>query len=70
VQGRARVLNKDLREFIESLNSNKVKYLIVGGYAVGIEGEYRTWQKWITFSPRKRTHEILLYFPRSSFYFI
>ena len=29
------VLNKDFREFIESLNSNKVKYLIVGGYVVG-----------------------------------
>ena len=29
------VLNKDFREFIESLNDNDVKYLIVGGYAVG-----------------------------------
>ena len=25
------MLNKDFREFVESLNSNKVKYLIVGG---------------------------------------
>jgi hypothetical protein len=28
-------LNKDFREFIGSLNDNGVKYLIVGGYAVG-----------------------------------
>jgi len=32
------VLNKDFREFIESLNANGVKYLIVGGYAVGMHG--------------------------------
>ena len=32
------VLNKDFKEFIELLNANNVKYLIVGGYAVGIHG--------------------------------
>lgn len=32
------VLNKDFREFIELLNLNNVKYLIVGGYAVGFHG--------------------------------
>lgn len=32
------VLNKDFREFIELLNGNGVKYLIVGGYAVGMHG--------------------------------
>ena len=32
------VLNKDFREFIESLNTNNVQYLIVGGYAVGLHG--------------------------------
>lgn len=32
------ILNKDFKEFIELLNENKVKYLIVGGYAVGIHG--------------------------------
>jgi hypothetical protein len=26
-------LNKDLREFIECLNSNKVEYLVVGAFA-------------------------------------
>ncbi len=32
------VLNKDFREFIALLNANSVKYLIVGGYAVGFHG--------------------------------
>jgi len=35
------MLNKDFREFIESLNSNKVKYLIVGGYAIAFHGHPR-----------------------------
>jgi len=33
---------KDLREFIELLNSHDVKYLIVGGYAVAFHGHPRT----------------------------
>jgi len=32
------VLNKEFKEFIELLNVNNVKYLIVGGYAVGFHG--------------------------------
>ena len=32
------ILNKDFREFIKLLNSHKVKYLIVGGYAVTVHG--------------------------------
>lgn len=32
------VLNKHFREFIASLNENSVRYLIVGGYAVGFHG--------------------------------
>jgi len=32
------VLNKDFREFIALLNANSVKYLIIGGYAVGFHG--------------------------------
>jgi len=32
------VLNKDFREFIKSLNDHGVKYLVVGGYAVGFHG--------------------------------
>lgn len=35
------VLNPDFREFIQSLNDNKVRYLIVGGYAVALHGHPR-----------------------------
>ena len=34
-------LQKDLREFIELLNSHKVDYLIVGGHAVAFHGHPR-----------------------------
>ena len=34
-------LNKDFREFIESLNDNQVRYLVVGGYAVALHGHPR-----------------------------
>lgn len=34
-------LNKDLREFIELLNSNKVDYLVVGAFAVAWHGRPR-----------------------------
>ena len=34
-------LNRDFKEFIESLNKNNVKYLVVGGYAVAIHGHPR-----------------------------
>jgi len=32
------VLNPDFREFIQSLNDNQVRYLVVGGYAVALHG--------------------------------
>jgi len=32
------VLNPDFKEFIQSLNSDNVRYLIVGGYAVALHG--------------------------------
>jgi len=35
------MLNRDFREFVELLNSNSVKYLIVGGYAVAFHGHPR-----------------------------
>ncbi|MDQ6700716.1 MAG: hypothetical protein M3Z36_11095 [Acidobacteriota bacterium] len=31
-------LNKDLREFVELLNSNEVEYLVVGAFAVAFHG--------------------------------
>ena len=34
-------LGKDLREFIESLNSHGVEYLIVGAYALAYHGSPR-----------------------------
>lgn len=34
-------LPRDLRELIESLNSNKVEYVIVGGYAQAYHGRPR-----------------------------
>ena len=35
------MLNKDFKEFIELLNLNQVKYLVVGGYALAIHGHPR-----------------------------
>jgi hypothetical protein len=35
------MLNKDFREFIASLNSNNVKYLVLGGYAIAFHGHPR-----------------------------
>jgi len=32
------VLNQDFKEFIQSLNDNAVRYLLVGGYAVAVHG--------------------------------
>ncbi|MGB7874436.1 MAG: hypothetical protein WBL25_08625 [Anaerolineales bacterium] len=32
------MLNKDFKEFIQSLNDNNVRYLVVGGYAVALHG--------------------------------
>jgi hypothetical protein len=35
------VLNQDFKEFIESLNGQQVRYLVVGGYAVALHGHPR-----------------------------
>jgi hypothetical protein len=35
------VLNPDFKEFLQSLNENKVRYLIIGGYAVAFHGHPR-----------------------------
>jgi hypothetical protein len=32
------MLNQDFKEFIQLLNENQVKYLVIGGYAVAIHG--------------------------------
>jgi predicted nucleotidyltransferase len=36
-----RPLPEDFREFVDSLNANEVKYLLVGGWAVGLYGNPR-----------------------------
>jgi hypothetical protein len=35
------MLSKDFKEFIELLNEHKVRYLVVGGYAVAFHGHPR-----------------------------
>lgn len=35
------MLSKDFKEFIELLNENSVRYLVVGGYAVAFHGHPR-----------------------------
>ena len=35
------VLNQDYKEFLQSLNNNQVRYLIIGGYAVALHGHPR-----------------------------
>jgi hypothetical protein len=34
-------LAKDFKEFLKSFNSNRVEYLLIGGYAVGVYGHIR-----------------------------
>ncbi len=55
------VLNKDFREFLKLLAKHKIKYLIVGGYAVGFHG-YPRYTKdldiWI--KPEKKNAEKIL----------
>lgn len=35
------LLSQDFKEFLQSLNDNDVKYLIIGGYAVAFHGHPR-----------------------------
>jgi hypothetical protein len=55
------VLNPDFREFIQSLNDNHVRYLVVGGYAVALHG-YPRYTKdidiWIEMSPHNAANMI------------
>lgn len=48
------MLNRDFREFIQSLNDSHVLYLVVGGYAVAVHGHPRYTKNldvWIAMSP-------------------
>ena len=48
------MLNQDYKEFIQSLNCNHVRYLVIGGYAVALHG-YPRYTKdidvWLEISP-------------------
>ena len=48
------MLNPDLKEFIQSLNDNHVRYLVIGGYAVALHG-YPRYTKdidiWVEMTP-------------------
>ena len=35
------MLNQDFKEFIQLLNDNQVRYLVIGGYAVAVHGHPR-----------------------------
>ena len=49
------MLNQDFKEFIQSLNDNGVRYLVVGGYAVALHG-YPRYTKdmdvWVEMTPQ------------------
>jgi hypothetical protein len=48
------MLNPDFKEFLQSLNDNSVRYLVVGGYAVAVHG-YPRYTKdieiWVELAP-------------------
>ena len=49
------MLNKDFKEFIELLDCNDVKYLVVGGYALAIHGHPRYTKDidiWVLMDPK------------------
>jgi hypothetical protein len=58
------VISKDFKEFIRLLNENKVRYLVVGGYAVAFHG-YPRYTKdldlwiWLDKDNAKRLIEVL-----------
>ena len=51
-------LARDFKEFLKLLNSNRVEYLLIGGYAVGIHGHIRATNDldvWVNISPENAT---------------
>ena len=55
------MLNQDFKEFIQSLNDNHVRYLVIGGYAVALHG-YPRYTKaidvWIEMSPENAANMV------------
>lgn len=55
------VLNQDFKEFIQSLNDNNVRYLVIGGYAVAYHGHPRYTKDidvWIEVNPENAANMI------------
>ena len=55
------MLDRDFKEFIQSLNDNHVRYLVVGGYAVAFHGHPRYTKDidiWIEMNPENATQVI------------
>ena len=55
------MLNQDFKEFIQSLNDNHVRYLVVGGYAVAFHGHPRYTKDidiWIERTPRNASQVV------------
>lgn len=55
------MLNQDFKEFIQSLNDNHVRYLVVGGYAVALHGHPRYTKDmdvWIEMSPENAANMV------------
>lgn len=55
------MFSQDFKEFIESLNENKVRYLVVGGYAVAFHGHPRYTKDldvWIDSTPQNAARVI------------
>ena len=55
------MLNRDFKEFIQSLNDNLVRYLIVGGYAVAFHGHPRYTKDidiWIDMTPENAENTV------------
>ena len=60
------VLNQDFKEFIRSLNDNRVRYLVIGGYAVAFHGHPRYTKDmdvWIGHGSKKQKVRLTLSVP-------
>ena len=56
------MLNQDFKEFIQSLNANQVRYLVIGGYAVALHGYPRFTKDidiWIEMTPENADRMLL-----------
>lgn len=63
------MLDQDFKEFIQSLNDNSVRYLVIGGYAVAAHGHPRHTKDlgvWIA-SSRENAMRMILALEHSGF---